>query len=113
MGIFSAQQFLVSASFVTTGSPMSIPSGVSPLANLTIQTSSASLASQTMNFEATVNGIDYTAVQMTNLTTGTTASQTVGTGEEIWRMNVAGLNKVRLNLSAISGCQTAVGKLVI
>jgi len=113
MGIFSTQQFLVSASFATTGSPMSIPGGVSPLANLTIQTSSASLASQTMNFEATVNGTDYTPVQMTNLTTGTAASQTVGTGEEIWRMNVAGLNKVRLNLSAISGCQTAVGKLVI
>ena len=113
MGIFSTQQFLVSASFVTTGSPMNIPPGVGPLANLTIQTSSASLASQVMNFEATVNGTDYTAVQATNLTTGTAASQTIGTGEEIWRMNVAGLNKVRLNLTAISGCQTAVGKLVL
>ena len=112
MGIISTQQFLVSASFATTGSPMTIAPGVGPLANLTIQTSSASLASQVMSFVATVDGTNYTPVQATNLTTGTAASQTTGTGEEIWRMNVAGLNKVRLNLSAISGCQTAVGKLV-
>jgi len=98
----------------TTGDGVTLPivCDHSPDAVVVIAITGTATAS-TVNFKGLDGNGKYTDLYCTNLTTGTGAIQTTGT-DEIWRVNVAGLEGVRCNISAVSGGSlTITGKLII
>jgi len=112
MGYINTHTFLTSASFVTTGSPMSVPGVCNPLSKVVISIS-GSPASNTINFKGKGDVGDYSAITATNLATNTGASQTTNNLDQIWSVPIAGLRYVICDLEAISGSITAQGIIVI
>lgn len=55
------------------------------------------ITTATLNWEGTVDGSTYAAIQVTPLATGTAA--TTATGNGLFRANVAGLQKIRARIS--------------
>jgi hypothetical protein len=115
MTIFSKIDFLSSASFATTGSELSIPGVVDNLSKVYVSLSpmSGASASRAVVFEGKTDTGGYVTLLGTDMTAGTTGSGTVSLAEQLWSIPVAGVNKVRCNLTSISGSFTAKGKLVI
>ena len=112
MGIFASQSFLTSASWTTAGSPLSIPGAVRPNATMDVAIS-GSRTSNTIVFEGKGDVGDYVAIRATNRSTGTSASQTTGTGDEIWTVSLAGLRYVRVRPTAISGGPVSATGIVV
>ncbi len=112
MAILSSHEFLTSASFATAGSPLSIPGGITPMSKIGIATFGTP-SSKTLLFEGQGDVGAYVPILATNVSTGTTASQTTATTDEIWTISPAGLRNIRCRLSAISGSCTAKGILVV
>lgn len=111
MGIFASHTFLTSASFAASGSPLSVPGIVRPTATMDIAIS-GSRASNTLLFEGKGDIGGYVAILAKNRATGTSASQTTATVDEIWTVPIAGLRYVNCRASAMSGSATAVGIVV-
>jgi hypothetical protein len=67
------------------------------------------IGSQTVNFEGTIDGTNYSALTMTNLSTGATATSTTSNG--IWQANVSGMATIHARDSVYaSGSATVVIK---
>ena len=111
MGIFASHTFLTSASFAASGSPLSVPGIVRPNATMDISIS-GSRASNTLLFEGKGDIGGYSAIKATNRASGTSASQTTATVDELWTIPIAGLRYVNVRPSAISGSVTAIGIVV-
>jgi hypothetical protein len=112
MSIFKSHDFLTSASFITSGSVMSVPGCCNPLSKVVVSIS-GSPASNTIVFKGKGDIGDYTVIAATNLATNATASQTLSNLEEKWSIPIAGLRYVICDLTAISGSVTAKGLVII
>ena len=104
--------FLSSASFVTTGSPLSIMGNYNPLSKVVISIS-GSPASNTIVFRGKGSIGDYCALGATSLTTNASASQTDSNLDQMWSIPIAGLRTIICDLTAISGSVTAQGMVII
>jgi hypothetical protein len=105
--------FLSSASFITSGSPLSIMGNYNPLSKLVISLTAGSATTSTLAFKG--KGIigNYSPIAATNLATNTSASQTINAIDQIWVIPIAGLRSVICDLTAISGSVTAKGLVII
>jgi hypothetical protein len=112
MSIFKSHEFLTSASFITTGSPMGVPGCCNPLSKVVVSIT-GSPTSNTIVFKGKGDVGDYSVVMATSLATNTTASQTTNNLDEMWSIPIAGLRYVICDLTAISGSVTAKGLVII
>lgn len=63
--------------------------------------------SRTIQFDGSVDGSNYVAIQAVNAATAAVATSTTATGE-IWQIDVAGLASFRANLTAVAGGNVTV-----
>jgi len=112
MGILSSHTFLTSASFATSGSPLSVPARVDPFSTMNVAIS-GSRASNTILFEGQGDIGGYVAISAKNISTGTSASQTTAIADEIYTISLAGLRNIRIRPTAMSGSVTAIGIVVV
>ena len=110
--IFTNHTFFTSASEASNGTAFRVPGKCEPLSNIVVELTGTP-SSKTLIFEANSDGINYVPIFAENLSTGTSASQTIGTGNELWKINLTGLDYVRCRIGSISGSCTAIGKVVI
>ncbi|MDD4779009.1 MAG: hypothetical protein PHT02_00200 [Tissierellia bacterium] len=83
-------------------------------ANTTMAISiSGTATARTVVFEGKGLVGDYVAIKCYNSTTGTLASQTTGTTDEIWIADLTGLSKFRCHISSIADNSLSIsGKVV-
>jgi hypothetical protein len=110
--IYSNHTFFTAASGATNGTGFRVPGNCNPLSNMVVEFTGTP-ASKTVLFEANSDGTNFVPIFAENLSTGTSASQTVGTGNELWKISLSGLDYVRCRVGAISGSCTCIGKAVI
>lgn len=113
MPIRTNHTFLSSASFITTGSPLSLMGNYNPLSKLVISLTAGSATTDTIVFKGKGNIGNYSALAATNLATNTSASQATDTVDQMWSIPIAGLRSVICDLTAISGSVTAQGMVII
>jgi len=111
--IFKTHEFLTSASFITSGSPMPIPGVCEPLSKVVVAITAGSETTNSIVWKGKGEVGDYSVVAATNLATNTTASQTDSAANQLWSIPIAGLRYVICDLTAISGSVTAKGLVII
>lgn len=97
------------ATAVGNGTPMDCTAAArGAMTVLTMQVQGITTA--TITFEATIDGTNWVAIQVTNLTSGALATTTTADG--LFRVTVLGLVRVRARISAYtSGTITVTGML--
>ena len=113
MPILMNQTFLSSASFVTTGSPLSLMGNYNPLSKVVISITAGSATTSTIVFRGKGSVGGYSALGAINLTTNASASQTANSADQMWSITIAGLRSIICDLTAISGSVTAQGMVII
>ncbi len=74
---------------------------------------SGTATARTVIFEGKGEVGDYIAIQATNINSNASATQTTGTTDELWKVNLAGISAFRARVSAVSGGSLTVkGKII-
>ena len=113
MPILMNHTFLSSASFITTGSPLSLMGNYNPLSKVVISLTAGSATTNTIVFRGKGAIGNYSVLGATSLLTNTSASQATNTVDQMWSIPIAGLRSIICDLTAISGSVTAQGMVII